>query len=127
MKKTVFCCLLLAPLLALAQQNSLLRADFWKTNPDLATVKAEIAKGNNPSEANGGNFDVVTMAINNNAATEVIKFLVAQEGNSVGKKTHDGRIYLHERIEVIVMQVKITTLDIVNEGPPFLGNVITFF
>lgn len=95
MKKTVLFCLLLAPLLALAQNNTLLRADFWKTNPDLAAVKAEIAKGNNPSEANGGNFDVVTMAINNNAATEVIKYLVSQEGNSVGKKTHDGRIYLH--------------------------------
>jgi ankyrin repeat protein len=95
MKKTVFCCLLLAPLMVLAQHNSLLRADFWKSNPDLGTVKAEIAKGNSPSEANGGNFDVVTMAINNNAATEVIKFLVAQEGNNVGKKTHDGRIYLH--------------------------------
>jgi len=95
MKKTVLFCLLLAPFMALAQNNTLLRADFWKTNPDLATVKAEIAKGNNPAEANGGNFDVVTMAINNNAATEVIKYLISQDGNSVGKKTHDGRIYLH--------------------------------
>ncbi|MCU0384585.1 MAG: ankyrin repeat domain-containing protein, partial [Flavihumibacter sp.] len=95
MKKTVLFCLLLAPIFAMAQNNTLLRADFWKTNPDLGTVKAEIAKGNNPSEANGGNFDVVTMAINNNAATEVIKYLVAQDGNGVGKKTHDGRIYLH--------------------------------
>ncbi|MCF1713558.1 ankyrin repeat domain-containing protein [Flavihumibacter sp. RY-1] len=95
MKKTVLFCLLLAPILGLAQNNTLLRADFWKTNPDLAAVKAEIAKGNKPSEANGGNFDVVTMAINNNATTEIIKYLVSQDGNGVGKKTHDGRIYLH--------------------------------
>ncbi len=95
MKKTVLFCILLAPFWTLAQNNTLLRADFWKNNPDLATVKAEIAKGNSPAEANGGNFDVVTMAINNNAATEVIIYLISQDGNSVGKKTHDGRIYLH--------------------------------
>lgn len=95
MKKIVLFCILLAPFMALAQNNTLLRTDFWKNNPDLATVKAEIAKGNSPAEANGGNFDVVTMAINNNAATEVIKYLISQDGNSVGKKTHDGRIYLH--------------------------------
>lgn len=79
----------------LSAQNTLLSADFWKKNPDLSLVKAEIAKGNNPSEANKNNFDVVTMAINNDASLETILFLIEQKGNSVNKHTHDGRIYLH--------------------------------
>lgn len=95
MKRILFLLVALVPAFLQAQNNTLLSADFWKTQPDLAAVKAEIAKGNHPAEANRGNFDVVTMAINNNAKTDVIKYLIEQEGNSVKKKTHDGRIYLH--------------------------------
>jgi ankyrin repeat protein len=76
-------------------QNNLLNADFWKKTPDLNSVKAEIAKDNSPSEANKGNHDVVSIAINNGAPLETILFLLEQDGNSVKKTTHDGRIYLH--------------------------------
>lgn len=76
-------------------QNTLLSQEFWRTKPNLATVKSEIAKGNSPSEANAGSFDVVTMAINGRVSNDVIKFLVEQEGNSVDKKTHHSRHYLH--------------------------------
>lgn len=97
MKKILLSALLFTSVYAQAQQSltSLLGADFWKGNPDLAAVKAEIAKGNSPSQANAGSHDPVTAAINNNASTEVIKFLVEQEGNSVTKKTHHSRSYLH--------------------------------
>jgi ankyrin repeat protein len=94
MKKILFIAFLLTASFSNAQ-NSLLQADFWKKNPDISTVQAEIKKGNSPSEANKGNFDPVTMAINNDASEQVIKFLVQQEGNGVNKLTHDGRIYLH--------------------------------
>lgn len=94
MKKTFFIILLFITYFSNGQ-NTLLNADFWKKNPDLTTLKAEIAKGNNPSEANRNNFDVVTLAINNNASLETILFLIQQDGNNVGKSTHDGRIYLH--------------------------------
>lgn len=87
--------LVLTGLYANAQNNTLLSAEFWKTKPDLATVKAEIAKGNSPSQANAGSFDPVTMAINNRVSNDVVKFLVEQEGNSVTKKTHHSRSYLH--------------------------------
>lgn len=80
---------------AYAQQNTLLTAAFWKTNPDLATVKNEIAKGNSPSQSNAGSHDPVTFAINNRASNDVIKFLIEQEGNSIDKKTHHSRHYLH--------------------------------
>ena len=94
MKKILFFAILLTAGLSNAQ-NSLLNADFWKKNPDLSIVQTEIKKGNSPSEANNNNFDVVTLAINNDASLNTIKFLLEQEGNSVKKLTHDGRIYLH--------------------------------
>ncbi|SHH62895.1 ankyrin repeat domain-containing protein [Flavobacterium defluvii] len=97
MKKNLFTSLALAAVLFVSaqQKNTLLEASFWKTTPNVETVKAEIAKGNNPSEANINAFDVTTLAINNDAPNETIKFLLDQPGNSVTKLTHDNRIYLH--------------------------------
>ncbi|WP_315815054.1 hypothetical protein [Paraflavitalea speifideaquila] len=62
-----------------AQNNVLLDPAFWKSNPDLATVKAAVEKGNNPSELNRSAFDPVVYAINNNASTEVITYLIEQK------------------------------------------------
>lgn len=87
---------LVASLIVNAQQkNTLLEQSFWKTTPDVNTVKAEIAKGNSPSASTANAFDVVVLAINNDAPTETIKFLLEQPGNEVNKPTHDNRIYLH--------------------------------
>lgn len=95
MKKTFFTVLLVAAaLFSKAQDNTLMSADFWKKSPTVETVKAEIAKGNSPSQQNAGFFDPVVMAINNKASNDVIKYLIDQEGNSVDKKTHHSRIYL---------------------------------
>lgn len=94
MKQIIFIILLL-PFSVWSQNNSMLNADFWKSQPNIETVKAEIGKGNNPAEANRGNHDVVSFAINNNADFETIKFLIHQPGNGVGKITHDGRLYIH--------------------------------
>lgn len=97
MKKNLFVSLALATtFLASAQQkNSLLEQSFWKTSPDVAAVKAAIAKGNNPSESTQNAFDAVVYAINSDVPNETIKFLLEQPGNSVNKSTHDNRIYLH--------------------------------
>ncbi|QHL89262.1 ankyrin repeat domain-containing protein [Nibribacter ruber] len=96
MKKLLLVPLFLACFSVQAQQkNTLLEQSFWKSNPDVATVQAEIAKGNSASTPNAGNFDPATLAINNDAPVPTIKFLVEQPGNSVNKLTHDGRIYLH--------------------------------
>ncbi len=95
MKKSIVTVLLLAPFFLYAQTNTMLSADFWKAKPDVAGVKAEIEKGNSPTEANRGNYDVVSIAINNDAPLESIKYLIEIKGNGVDKKTHDGRTYLH--------------------------------
>lgn len=95
MKKSFFTILLLgAALFGKAQDNTLMSADFWKKAPNIEAVKAEITKGNSPSQQNAGFFDPVVMAINNKASNDVIKYLIEQEGNSVSKKTHHSRIYL---------------------------------
>lgn len=95
MKKTFLAVILLVgTVLGKAQSNTLMDAGFWKANPTLIAVQSEITKGNSPSQQNGGFFDPVVIAINNKAATDVIKFLVEQKGNSIDKKTHHSRTYL---------------------------------
>jgi len=95
MKKVLIAILALAAFTAQAQQNTLLEASFWQGLPTVETLKAEIAKGNNPSQFNANSFDPVVTAINANAPAETIKYLIEQPGNDVNKLTHDGRIYLH--------------------------------
>ena len=80
---------------AQAQTNTLLEQSFWQGQPDAEKVKAEVAKGSNPSQFNNMSFDPVVMAINAQAPTETIKYLIDQPGNNVDKLTHDGRTYLH--------------------------------
>lgn len=76
-------------------KNSLLQGDFWKQKPSVDAVKAEIAKGSNPSESDARHFDPTAMAINSDAPIETIKFLLDQPGNPVTKATHHSRTYLH--------------------------------
>ncbi|MCT3721130.1 hypothetical protein BAX96_16700 [Elizabethkingia anophelis] len=95
MKKILYSSLFLLSLFFNAQQNTLLNADFWKSKPDVEKIKAEISKGNSPTEFNGSTFDPVALAINNGAPLSTIKYLTEQKGNSVDKLTHDGRLYLH--------------------------------
>lgn len=77
-----------------AQDNSLLNREFWKKNPSVAAVEAEIKKGNDPTELNTNAFDPTVLAINEQASNEVVKFLLSIKGNEVNKLTHDGRTYI---------------------------------
>lgn len=95
MKKNLLILLLLLTYIIPAQSNSLLNSEFWKSSPSLDRIKEEIAQGNDPSEANRANYDVVCIAILQDANMEAIQFLLEQEGNGVDKLTHDGRTYLH--------------------------------
>lgn len=76
-------------------KNTLLQGDFWRQKPTVDAVKAEIAKGGNPSESDARHFDPTAMAINADAPMETIKFLLDQPGNPVTKATHHSRTYLH--------------------------------
>lgn len=77
-----------------AQKNSFHDQAFWKTNPDVAAIKAEIAKGSDPAQLTSSSFDATVYAINQNAPYESILFLLSQPGNEVNKMTHDSRTYL---------------------------------
>lgn len=95
MKKTLLAFTFFTSVFAGAQQkNIFLDQAFWKSNPDIATIKAEIAKGNDPAAFNASSFDGVTLAINAMAPNESIKFMLDQKGNDVNKITHDSRTYI---------------------------------
>lgn len=95
MKKIIITLLCFCALTVQAQQNIFLTSGFWQSAPSVEMVKAEIAKGNDPSQSNAMSMDAVVMAINAQAPVETIKFLLDQPGNNPDKLTHDGRIYLH--------------------------------
>lgn len=82
-------------LFAKGQKNTLLDMSFWDTHPDIETVRKEIAAGNDPSARNRRSDDVVVSAIRSKQDTEIIKFLIEQDGNSVNKKTRHSKTYLH--------------------------------
>ena len=94
MKKIFIIVVTMASFSLHAQKNMLLEQSFWKDYPTVATVQAEITKGSNPAELNRTSFDPVVLAINAQAPTDVIKFLLDQKGNEPNKLTHDGRTYL---------------------------------
>src|SRR6187402_2104840 len=97
MKKNISIVFALAATLFVSaqQKNTLLEQSFWKTNPDVTAIQAEIAKGSNPTESDSRAFDAVALAINNDAPNATIKFLLEQPGNPITKSTHDNRRYLH--------------------------------
>jgi len=74
--------------------NIFLSRDFWTQNTTVDQVKAEIAKGNSPSELNERAFDAPTLAILGKVPTATAIYLIEQPGNSITKATHDGRTYL---------------------------------
>jgi ankyrin repeat protein len=95
-KQIALTALLFVSFTGIAQQkNELIDRKFWKSNPDVATIKQKIAEGNDPAEMDSNSFDATTLAITSKADTEVVKYLLSLEGNAVDKKTHDSRIYLH--------------------------------
>lgn len=75
-------------------ENIFLHRDFWKTSPNVKTIKQKIGEGHNASESNYYGFDGVVYAILEGAPDKTIKYMVEQQGNGVKKITHDGRSYL---------------------------------
>lgn len=92
---TLFAGLLFSGLQVSAQENVFLNRDYWKANPSLEHVKKDVAQGNDPAELNAFAFDALVYALLEKADDSVLKYLLSAEGNSITKKTHDSRIYLH--------------------------------
>lgn len=75
-------------------QNIFLECEYWQEKPSLDLVKADIKKGNDPTELNAFSFDAISWAFIEKVDTEVIKYLLTIPGNDVNKRTHDGRTYI---------------------------------
>lgn len=71
--------------------NVFLDRSYWKNQPTIEQVKADIASGNDASEFNNHKFDAVTWAILEKVPNELVWFLLDQKGNDVNKRSHDGR------------------------------------
>lgn len=95
MRKLFAIALTLATLATQAQKNVFLEQSFWKENPSVDAVKAAIAQGNDPLAFNPSSFDGTTLAINNGAPNETVKYMLTIPGITVKRLTHDSRIYLH--------------------------------
>lgn len=95
MMKLLLAALVLISVSVKAQKNQLLDPNFWKQKPDVAAVKAAIDKNNDPLAYNPASYDAVTLAINNDAPNETVKYLVELPDMGVKRITHDSRIYLH--------------------------------
>lgn len=72
-------------------ENVFIERSYWKKQPTLEQVQADIKAGNDPSAFNEHKFDAVTWAILEDASSEIIWLLLSQDGNGVDKRAHDGR------------------------------------
>ncbi|WOI21813.1 ankyrin repeat domain-containing protein [Nonlabens ulvanivorans] len=79
----------------LSAQNVFLNRSYWKNNPSLEQVKIDVKAGNDATELNRNAFDATIYAMLEKANDDVVKYLLSFEGNTIDKKTHDSRIYLH--------------------------------
>ncbi|ODS86894.1 MAG: hypothetical protein ABS46_00635 [Cytophagaceae bacterium SCN 52-12] len=94
MKGIFITAFLFAGLHAVTQESVLLNREFWTGKPDVATVKAELAKGFD-FKSLAGTADPILLAINNDAPTKVIRLLTDQPGVDLKRTLMEGRIYLH--------------------------------
>ncbi|MEA5140976.1 ankyrin repeat domain-containing protein [Arcicella rigui] len=95
MKKLIIAALTICSFAVKAQKNTLLEQSFWRNQPSVEVVKAEVEKGNNPFEFNRMTMDAVVIAINSGAPNETIKYLLNQPKLEVNRSTHEERTYLH--------------------------------
>ena len=98
MKSKILIVSLLFTLISLATKaqdtNVFLDRDYWKNNPSIETIKADMAKGHSVSALNAFAFDAVSWALIEQTDNATITFLLQQDGNDVNKLTHDGRTYI---------------------------------
>ena len=92
----VIVALLITSALVKAQtDNIFLNRDFWKGDVTVSTLAQKIKEGNDPAALNANAFDATVYALLEKKDVAIIKYLLAQPGNDIAKKTHDSRIYLH--------------------------------
>ena len=78
---------------AQTSKAKILDKEFWKANPDLSEVKAEL-NGFKFADVKNGD-DPLSLAISTDAPIEVIKYLADQPGIDFQRNIREGRTYLH--------------------------------
>lgn len=78
----------------LAQDNELLKRDFWKGQPDLQTIQALVEKGHDPKELNENSFDPMVYAILEKTPVNTLTAMVEAYNIEPNTLTHDGRTYI---------------------------------
>lgn len=95
MKKIFFSVLLCAGLVINAQKKTPLSTpDFWKSNPSLEQVKAEMPNGFDFTKAEGFSNPLL-QAILNGGNTQVIKYLIDQYNADLSQGFFHQRTFLH--------------------------------
>jgi len=91
----VFLVLLLFSIEYTKAQNVFMGRDYWQSKPSIEDIKAKINEENDLTEMNTSGFNPAVYAIISGMPTDVIIFILEQDGNDLRQITHDGRSYLH--------------------------------
>lgn len=97
MKISTIVCMLLTVFCSFegfAQENVFLNRDYWKANPSIEQIEADISAENNIAALTPARFDPVCYALLEKVDNATIKYLLTKKGNAVDKLTHDGRTYI---------------------------------
>jgi ankyrin repeat protein len=90
----LFICTSALHMAAQTSTNEFMNRNFWKTNPDIATIETKIAEGHNITEKSQSNYNPTSFAILEKTSINTIKHLLSKKGNDVNELTHDGRTYM---------------------------------
>lgn len=67
---------------------------FWQKHPSIQEIEVKIAAGNDIAALDKFHFDGLSWAILTDNSFATLKYLLNLKGNSVNKRTHDGRTYI---------------------------------
>ena len=76
------------------EPNRLLDREFWRNQPSLEMVQGRIQAGDDATALDRYDFDALSWALIENAPVDILRHLLALEGNDVNKLTHDARTYV---------------------------------
>ena len=90
----VMCAMTVNVITAQTKMTELSSRSFWKNQPSLQDVVAQVNLGDDPAALGPYDFDPLSWALIEEASPEILAYLLEFDGNSVNKLTHDARTYV---------------------------------